>query len=250
MALLLLLKDAPFGRLIVRVGQHALVVQLGELLQMGYPRRLVGRGRGRGLGGDGWRNGRDRPGGHGCRGGRRWWRGRGGAGAGRGQQLLARGIHPELAPEPLDLRHVGGLGEPPGAERPGRAGHRAYGGQLCAAELKTPAADGAHEVVVCAVGHDRHEVEAEPLLRPDVVKEDLVVAVRADGRRDLTQVLLLARPEAENDHAAIETRAPRPYRLAALPPGHARAPARTAPGNTGTADRRRRAYGKVRPARC
>src|SRR5262249_57352041 len=77
-------------------------------------------------------------------------------------------------------------------------------GHLCAAELKAPAADGTHQIVVRAVGHHRHEVEADPLLRPDVVEEHLVVTVRADGRRDLAQVVRLTRPEPENHHAAIE----------------------------------------------
>src|SRR5207247_11445242 len=67
-----------------------------------------------------------------------------------------------------------------------------------------PAADGAHQVLVRTVGHDGHEVEADPLLRPDMVEEHLVVTVRADARRNLTQVLRLARPEAENHHPAIE----------------------------------------------
>src|SRR6266550_4243287 len=124
---------------------------------MRYPRRLAGRGHGRGLGRDSWLSGSSWPG------GRNWLGGRDGIGAGRGQQLLARRVHPELAPEPLDLRHVRGLGEPAGAERRGGTGHRTYVGQLCVAELKTPAADGTHQIVVRAVGHDRHEVEAEPL---------------------------------------------------------------------------------------
>src|SRR5262249_2005612 len=128
----------------------------------------------------------------------------GGTGAGRGEKLLARGIYPELAPEPLGLRQVLGFGEPPGAERRRRAGHRAHARQLCGADLETPAADRAHEVVVRAVGNDGHEVEADRLLRPDVVEEHLVVTVRADARRDLAQVLLLARPEAENHHGASE----------------------------------------------
>jgi hypothetical protein len=43
------------------------------------------------------------------------------------------------------------------------------------------------------------------VIRPNVVEEDLVVTVRAYTRRDLAEVILPARPEAENHpHAAIE----------------------------------------------
>jgi hypothetical protein len=77
--------------------------------------------------------------------------------------------------------------------------------QLRLAELETPAADRAHQVVVGAVGHHRHEVEAHRLLRPNVVQDDLVVAVGADGLHGLAQVLLLASTEAKNHHhQAIE----------------------------------------------
>src|SRR4029077_5216637 len=168
-----------------------------------WPRRRAGGARERRAGGGG-RGGGGGPGGH------RGLGGRGGAGAGWSQQLLARGTHPELPPEPLDLRHVRSLGEPPGAEGRGRAGHRTQVGHLRVVELKAPAADGAHQIVVRAVGHHRHEVEADLLLRPHVVEEHLVVTVRADGRRDLAQVLRSARSEAENHHAAIEAWVSRP----------------------------------------
>jgi hypothetical protein len=46
------------------------------------------------------------------------------------------------------------------------------------------------------------------LIRPNVVEEDLVVTVRVYARRDLAEVILPARPEAENhSHAAIEASA-------------------------------------------
>src|SRR5215813_9120194 len=211
---LLLFEGPPLGCLIVSVGKHALVVQLCELSQLRYPRRLVISGRGRRLALIGSPTRRGRPSGWlarcGSPGRSGWPRhsggpGRsGGTGAGRREDLLARGIHPELAPEPLDLRHVLGLADLSCAKRRGRARHRAYGRQLRAADLKTPAADGTHQVVVRTVGHHRHEVEGEPLLRADMVEEHLVVAVRAHARRYLAQVLLLARPEAENHHAASE----------------------------------------------
>ena len=78
------------------------------------------------------------------------------------------------------------------------------------AELKTPAADGTHKVVVGAIGHDGHEVQANRLLRPNVVEEHLVMTVRADARRDLAQILGMAWPDAENHHAVIEAEAPAP----------------------------------------
>ncbi len=74
--------------------------------------------------------------------------------------------------------------------------------QLCRAELKTPAADGTHEVVVSAIGHDGHEVEAHRFLRSNVVEEHLVMAVGAHRWHDLAQVLPFPRPEAENHHHA------------------------------------------------
>jgi hypothetical protein len=56
-----------------------------------------------------------------------------------------------------------------------------------------------------------------------MVQEHLVVTVRADGRRDLALVLLFARPEPENHHAAIEARAPG-RRLTPPPLGRAERP--------------------------
>src|SRR5262249_5079379 len=77
---------------------------------------------------------------------------------------------------------------------------RSHMRELRLAELHAPAADRAHQVVVRAVGDDGHEVKAHRLLRPDMVQDDLVVAVRADDLHGLAQVLLLAGPEAENHH--------------------------------------------------
>ena len=48
--LLLLFQNASLGCLIGSVGKHALVVQLCELPQVRYPRCLVIRSHGRGLG--------------------------------------------------------------------------------------------------------------------------------------------------------------------------------------------------------
>src|SRR5207244_4241626 len=90
-----------------------------------------------------------------------------------------------------------------------RAGHRAYVAQLGVADLKAPAAHGTDQVVVRPVRHDGHEVQAHRLLRPDVVEEHLVMAVRADARRDLTLIFRTACPETEDHHhAAIEAGAP------------------------------------------
>src|SRR5580692_6112543 len=82
-------QDALLSRRIVSVGEHALVVQLRELMQLRYPRRLVIRGRGRRRRRGGWPDRRS------------WLRGTRSTGAGRRQGLLARGVHPELTPEPL-----------------------------------------------------------------------------------------------------------------------------------------------------
>ena len=43
--LLVLFQDAPLGGRVGSVGKHALAVQLRELVQVRYPRRLVIRGR-------------------------------------------------------------------------------------------------------------------------------------------------------------------------------------------------------------
>ena len=192
-ALPFLFQDAPLGGRVGIVGKHALAVQLRELVQVRYPRRLVIRGRGRG----GWSDGRG------------WLDGYGSTGAGRSRGLLARGVRPELTPEPLGLRHVLSLGEPARAERRSRAGHRAYVAQLGVADLKAPAAHGTDQVVVRPVRHDGHEVQAHRLLRPDVVEEHLVMAVRAHARRDLALIFRTACPETEDHHhATIEAEAP------------------------------------------
>ena len=189
----LLFQDALLGRRKGSAGEYPLIVQLGQLAQLRYPRRLVIRSRShrRGLGSGGWVNGN------------RWLGGGGGTGAGWSRQLLACGVHPELTPEPLGLRRVPGLGEPPGAERGSRVGHRAYVTQLCVADLKAPAADRADQVVVRPIGHHGHEVQAHRLLRTDVVEEHLVMAVRAYARRDLALILRMTWPEAENHHHAV-----------------------------------------------
>ena len=190
-------QDAPLGGRVGSVGKHALAVQLRELVQVRYPRRLVIRGRRRRRGRGGWSDGRG------------WLDGYGSTGAGRRRDLLARRVHPELAPESLGLRHVLGLGEPARAERRGRAGHRADVTQLGVADLKTPAAHGTDQVVVRPVRHDGHEVQADRLLRPYVVKKHLVMTVRAHARRDLALIFRTACPETEdNHHAAIEADAP------------------------------------------
>ena len=81
--------------------------------------------------------------------------------------------------------------------------------QLGVAYLKAPAAHGADQVVVRPVRHDGHEVQAHRLLRPDVVEEHLVMAVRAYARRDLALIFRTACPETEDyHHAAIEAQAP------------------------------------------
>jgi hypothetical protein len=195
---LVAVQDAPFGSRVSVVGEHAPIVQLRKLVQMRYPRRLVSCGRGRRWGGGGRSDGRG------------WLSGYGSTWAGGSQDLLACGVHAELTPEPLGLRHVPGLGEPACAERRGRAGHRTYVRQLGAAELEAPAAYGADQIVVRPVGHNGNEVQAYRLLRPDVVEEYLVMAVRAHARRDLALILRAAWPEAENHHhEVIETAAPR-----------------------------------------
>src|SRR5689334_2212030 len=74
--------------------------------------------------------------------------------------------------------------------------------QLGVADLKAPAAHGTDQVVVRPVGHDGHEVQAHRLLRPDVMEEHLVMAVRAYARRDLALILRAACPEAEDHHHA------------------------------------------------
>jgi len=148
------LQDALLGGRIGGVGKHALAVQLRELVQMRYPRRLVIGGLGRSRGGGGWRHG------HCWHDGRCWPGGPGSAGWGRSRKLLTCGIDPQLVPEPLGLRHVPGLGESACAERCGRAGHRAYVAQLATADLKAPAAHGTDQVVVCPVGNDGDEVQA------------------------------------------------------------------------------------------
>src|SRR4029077_12369904 len=133
----------------------------------------------------------------------------GSTGAGRSRDLLARGVHPELTPEPIGLRQVPGLGEPARAERRSRAGHRAYVAQLGVADLKAPAAHRTDQVVVRPVRHDGHEVQAHRLLRPDVVEEHLVMTVRAYAGRDLALIFRTACPETEDHHhAAIEAEAP------------------------------------------
>ena len=100
--LVVLFQDVPLGGLVGGVGEHALLVQLRELAQLRYPRRLVtgGRRRSRSRGRGRWR-------------GR--WRGRG-RGRCRGGWLGGRRVHPDLAPEPFHLCHVPGLGEPACAE--------------------------------------------------------------------------------------------------------------------------------------
>jgi hypothetical protein len=137
-----------------------------------------------------------------------WPGGHGSTGAGRSRDLVARGVHPELTPEPVGLRQVPGPGEPARAERRRRAGHRADVAQLGAADLKAPAAHGTGQVAVRPVRHDGHEVQAHRLPRPDVVEEHLVMAVRAQARRDLALIFRAARPETEDHHAAIEAGAP------------------------------------------
>jgi hypothetical protein len=188
--MLVLLQDAPLGGRVRGVGKHALIVQLRELVQVRYPWRLVIGGLGRRRGGGGRSDGRGRLGGYGS------------AGAVGGQELLACGIHPELTPEPLGLRHVPGLGEPARAEQRGGAGHRMHLAQLGTADLEASAAYRTDQVVVRPVGNDGNEVQAHRLLRPDVVKEYLVMAVGAHARRDLALILRTARPEAENHHHA------------------------------------------------
>ncbi len=59
--------------------------------------------------------------------------------------------------------------------------------QLCASDLKAPAANGTDQVLVRPVGYDGHEVQAHRLLRPDVVEEHLVMTVGAHARRDLAR---------------------------------------------------------------
>ena len=196
-ALPFLFQDAPLGGRVGIVGKHALAVQLRELMQVRYPRRLVIRGRGRRRGRGGWSDGRG------------WLDRYGSTGAGRSRGLLARGVYPELTPEPLGLRHVLGLGEPARAERRGRAGHRTDVTQLGVADLKAPAAHGTDQVVVRPVRHDGHEVQAHRLLRPYVVEKHLVMTVRAHARRDLALIFRTACPETEDHyHAAIEAEAP------------------------------------------
>jgi hypothetical protein len=197
--LFVLCEDALLGGRIVGIGEHTLVVQLRELVQLRYPRRLVIRRRRRRRGRSGWPGRRSR------------LRGRRSSGAGRGRELLACWVHSELAPESLGLRHVLGLGNPARAERRGRAGHRTYVTKLSVADLKAPAAHRTDQVVVRPVGYDGHEVQAHRLLRPNVVEEHLVMTVRAHARCDLALVLRTAWPEPENHHhAAIETEAPAP----------------------------------------
>src|SRR6516164_263576 len=88
-------EDALLGCRIVSVRKHPLVVQFCELPQLRDPRVLVPGGHRRGLGsggrcrGSGWLH----RGGGGYGQGRTW--------AGRHQQLLAGGIHPEPSPEVL-----------------------------------------------------------------------------------------------------------------------------------------------------
>ena len=63
-------------------------------------------------------------------------------------------------------------------------------------------AGGAGQVLVGAVRDQWHEIEAYLLLGPDVVHEDMVVTVGADGGSDLAEVLCLAgSPSKEPDHA-------------------------------------------------
>ena len=69
--------------------------------------------------------------------------------------------------------------------------------QLGVVDLKAPATYRADQVVLGPVGHDGHEVQAHRLLRPDVVEEYLVMAVRAHARRDLALILRTAWAEAE-----------------------------------------------------
>ena len=192
-----MLQDAPLGGGVGGVGEHALFVQLRELVQVRYPRRLLIRGRGRG-------RGRGRPK------ARCWPGGCGSTGAGRSQGLLACRVQPKLTPEPLDLGHVPGLGEPARAERRGGAGHRADLPQVGAADLKASAAHGTDQVVIGPVGNDGDEVQAYGLLGPDAVKENLVVAVRAHARRDLALIILLIRAPAEDHHTAIQAWPPGP----------------------------------------
>ena len=189
-------QDAPLGGRIGSVGKRALLVQLRELVQLRYPRcpviRAPGRGRRRG------------------RGGGRGWLGRhGSTRAGRSLELLAFGVHSELTPEPLGLRHVPGLGEPARAERRRRGGHRTHVTQLGVADRKAPAAHGTDQVVLRPVRYDRNEVQAHRLLRPDVVKEHLVMTVRAHARRDLAVIFRAAPAETENHHhEAMEAETP------------------------------------------
>ena len=196
-ALPFLFQDAPLGGRVGSVGKHALAVQLRELVQVRYPRCLVIRGRRR-------RRGRgDRSDGRG------WLDRYGSTGAGWRRDLLAGRVHPELTPEPLGLRHVPVLREPARAERRCRAGHRTYVTQLGVADLKSPAAHGTDQVVLRPVRHDRNEVQAHRLLRPDVVKEHLVMTVRAHARRDLALIFRAAWPETENHHhEAMKAEAP------------------------------------------
>ena len=199
--LFVLFQDALLGGRIVSVGEHSLVVQLRQLVQLRYPRRLVirGRGRSRGRGRGSWPDRRS------------WLHGNRSTGAGRCHGLLACGVHPELTPEPLGLRHVLGLGQPACAERRRRAGHRTYVTELGIADLKAPAAHGTDQVVVGPVGHDGHEVQANRFLRPNVMEEYLVMTVRAHARCDLTLVIRTTWPEPENHHhAVIEAEAPAP----------------------------------------
>jgi hypothetical protein len=193
-----LFQDASLGGRISIVRKHALVMQLRQLAQLRYPRRLIIRDHGRGLGRGRWPDGSCGLGGG------------SGSRAGRTYGLRACGIYSEVTPELLDLRHVPVLGDPPGAVRSGRARHLTYVTQLCAGDLKAPAADGTDQVVVRPVGHDRHEIQAHRLLRPDVVEENLVMTVRAHAERDLTPILRVAWSEADKHHAVSKAETPAP----------------------------------------
>ena len=63
---------------------------------------------------------------------------------------------------------------------------------MSGADLDSMAADRTGEVDVGPVRRQRDEIEADLLIRLDLVQVDLVVAVRADGRNDLAAVLRLA----------------------------------------------------------
>ena len=131
--------------------------------------------------------------------------------ASRGRLVTPRRRHPRAAPtdsvshrrpEGVDPGSVVGFGHPARPERRRGDTHRRDRRDVLRPDVHAVPADRASQVLVRAIGHDRHEVEADPLRRVDLVEHHVVVAVRAADGHPLAPVLTgPSFPSKDHDHA-------------------------------------------------